>query len=79
MTKLKRLKIPTSILSQSYELTEEEKKEQQEYERYCKQYMDDKYKFKRYFKEDSDALPSAFIYENEYGYEVRQTDRKSVV
>lgn len=71
--KLKQMTIPTSIKLQSYELSDEEKKQQQQLNNYCKQYVGDNHKYKRYILEENDKLPVAFIIEDEMGYEARIT------
>ena len=71
--KLKQIQIPAGMTSQFFELTEEEKKQKQQFDNYCKQYMNGNYKYKRYMLEENDTLPSAFIVEDEMGYEVRIT------
>lgn len=73
MMKLKQMQVPADMISQRFELTEEEKQQKQQFDNYCKQYMNGNYKYKRYMLEENDSKPSAFIVEDEMGYEVRIT------
>lgn len=70
---MKQMNIPTFMISQSYELSDEEKKTQQQLDNYCKQYLTGSYQYKRYMLEENDKLPIAFIVEDELGYESRIT------
>ena len=71
--KLKLMQIPAGMMSQSFELSKEELKQKQQFDNYCKQYLTNDYKYKRYILEENDKLPSAFIVEDRMGYEARQS------
>lgn len=71
--KLKLMQVPAYMTLQSYELSNEEKKQKQQLDNYCKQYVSDNHKYKRYILEENDKLPVAFIVEDEIGYEARIT------
>ena len=67
------MQVPAGMISQHFELTKEENQQKQQFDNYCKQYMNGNYKYKRYMLEENDSKPSAFIVEDEMGYEVRIT------
>lgn len=73
MMKLKLMQVPADMTFQLYKLTEEEKKEKQRLDNYCKQYVGKNHKYKRYLLEENDKFPVAFIVEDEMGYEARIT------
>ena len=70
---MKQMKIPAGMMSQSFELSKEELKHQKQLDNYCKKYLTGNYKYKRYMLEENDKLPTAFIVEDEMGYELRMT------
>lgn len=70
---MKQMNIPTSMTSRFYELSDEEKKRKNQLDNYCKQYVGDNHKYKRYILEENDKLPASFIVEDDLGYEARIT------
>ena len=61
------------MTSRFYELSDEEKKRKNQLDNYCKQYVGDNHKYKRYILEENDKLPASFIVEDDLGYEARIT------
>lgn len=70
---MKLMQVPADITSRYFELSDEEKKQEKQYENYCKQYITKGYTYKRYLLEENDKIPVAFIVEDEMGYESRVT------